>query len=113
VTGYDPNKPGYLYLLEHLDWALTQIGISNVIAQRIADHEKRGWAALDVRGPMDGVLAKQWESSIIAYLRRRGVAAPRGRKFSGRTESWVTSEHPVRSLYELMRVVEDAEDRGV
>jgi len=113
VTGYDPNKPGHLYLLEHLDWALTQIGISNVIAQRIADHEKRGWAALDVRGPMDGVLAKQWESSIIAYLRRRGVAAPRGRKFSGRTESWVTSEHPVRSLYELMRVVEDAEDRGV
>ena len=108
VTGYDPNKPGYLYLLEHLDWELMQIGISNVVAQRVADHEKRGWVAVDVRGPMDGWLAKQWESSILTFLRGRGVALPKGRKFSGRTESWYAGAHPVRSVYELMQQVEAA-----
>ena len=113
VTGYDPNKPGYLYLLEHLDWGLMQIGISNVVAQRVADHEKRGWIAVDVRGPMDGWLTKHWEASILTYLRSRGVAAPKGRKFSGRTESWYASAHPVKSAYELMQQVEAADDTAI
>src|ERR1700677_659592 len=56
--GYDPNKPGYIYLVRHDYWGLLQIGISNHPEQRIGNHASRGWALLDVIGPMDAGKAR-------------------------------------------------------
>jgi hypothetical protein len=113
VTGYDPNKRGYLYLLTHPDWEMTQVGISNVVQHRIKDHERRGWEVLDVRGPMDGLVAQEWEASILRFLRASGVTlGPMvAGRFSGRTESWLTREFPIAKIAELMVAVERSEER--
>jgi hypothetical protein len=111
VTGYDPNKKGYLYLLVHPDWEMTQVGISNRIKQRVREHELRGWVVTDVRGPMDGWAVKDWESSILGFLKAQGVKLgpmTEGR-FSGRTESWLTDDYPVVSLRVLMDAVDKAD----
>ncbi len=111
VTGYDPNRKGYLYLLVHPAWGMTQVGITNRARQRIREHELRGWVATDVRGPMDGWAAKEWEASILAFLKTQGVALgplAEGR-FSGRTESWWTAQFPVESLRTLMNAVDNAD----
>ncbi len=113
VTGYDPNKKGYLYLITHPTWGMTQVGITNRTHQRLRDHELRGWEVLDVRGPMDGWLARDWERDILRFLRARKVELgplDQGR-FSGRTESWWTEEFPVEQLRTLMDAVEAWEER--
>lgn len=112
VTGYDPNKPGWLYLLIHYDWEMTQIGITNVPDGRLSDHASRGWDLLDLRGPSDGVLVKEWERSILTFLKRQGVSVKpigAGGKFSGYTESWWTRDYPVSTIKDLMISTEQDE----
>lgn len=111
VTGYDPNKEGYLYLLVHPDWNMTQVGITNRAKQRIREHELRGWVAVDVRGPMDGWAVKEWESGILDFLKTKAVElGPMAQgRFSGRTESWWTDQYPVKSLRTLMDDVDSAD----
>jgi hypothetical protein len=107
-TGFDPNVEGYLYLLIHESWGMLQVGITNKPENRINSHAKLGWEVLDLRGPMDGLIAQNWETSILRSLRK--VNADLGNqtiagKFDGYTEAWRISKFEVTSLRQLMDLV--------
>jgi len=107
-SGFDPNKDGWIYFLSHPDWEMLQIGITNVPDDRLATHKRLGWNVLELRGPMNGDLARQWETDILRILRKKnaivGSTEIAGR-FSGYTESWMKYSYPVASLKELMQLV--------
>ena len=71
--GFNPSKPGWLYLLRHDGWEMLQIGITNEPDDRMQTHARNGWEALDMRGPMDGVLTQEWERSILRWIRSRKI----------------------------------------
>ncbi len=108
ASGYDPNKDGYLYFLEHAEWNMLQIGITNDPKSRIRNHEKIGWIAKEVRGPMEGYLARDWEKGILDYLLSNGaeLGNPQLGKFSGYTEAWTKASLPVSRLRDLMDLVD-------
>lgn len=111
--GFNFAEDGYLYLLRHETWQLFKIGISNSPHSRTNDHETRGWETLEIRGPMDGALAYQWEQSILNMLKNHGADLGRSDiagKFDGYTESWVASSFPVTTIKEIMDLVQKDED---
>jgi hypothetical protein len=114
--GFDPNKRGYLYLLRHENWELFKIGISNSPTMRTASHEERGWEVMENKGPMDGLLAYEWEQSILKMLKNHGADLGRediAGKFDGYTESWVARSFPVTSIKELMDLVHEDENKSL
>ena len=105
--GYASSKPGYLYFLRHDDWGMLQIGITNHPEQRIGQHRKSGWNLVEVRGPMEGTLARDLERRILnslksldAELGNQDIAG----RFSGYTECWIEESYPVNSLIELVNL---------
>jgi hypothetical protein len=114
-TGFDPNKDGYLYFLYHPNWIMHQVGITNVPDDRLGRHKNLGWEVLEVRGPMDGFEARQWEQDILRVLRGRkiklGSKAGVG-KFDGYTEAWDANALSVKSIKELMKLVQDRENEN-
>jgi len=111
-TSFDPNQDGFLYLLFHPVWMVYKIGISNSVNERTDKHESNGWQVLEKRGPMDGLLAYQWEQSILELLKNQGADLGRSDiagKFDGYTESWVASSFPVKSISHLMDLVKEEE----
>jgi len=112
-SGFDPNKDGWLYFLSHPDWEMLQIGITNVPDERLSTHRRLGWEVLELRGPMDGDLARQWETDILGMLRRKNAVVGSTEiagKFTGYTESWMKHSFPVRGLKELMESVRAVEE---
>lgn len=112
TTGFDPNIDAWLYLLEHPVWEMLQIGITNSPATRLKKHQKLGWVVLELRGPMDGLLTRGWEASILQMLRAQGAELAPSQvagQFDGYTEAWMTSSHPVKSLTQLMEQVRAGE----
>ncbi len=105
IFGYDPNKDGWLYFLEHDEWKMYQIGITNHLEQRLKKHKSIGWEVIEVRGPMDGFLAREIESSILQFLQsqgaRLGAEAGKGR-FDGYTEAWDKDSFAVAKLKNLI-----------
>jgi hypothetical protein len=115
TSGYDPNSPGWLYFLKHDEWEMLQIGITNFPKERLHRHEKIGWEVLELRGPMEGDLARQWETDILRMLRKKNAALGLSEiagKFTGYTESWMKASFPVNSLKELMEIVRSNEDQA-
>ena len=111
--GFDPNKDGWLYFLSHPDWEMLQIGITNFPDDRLSTHKKLGWSVLELRGPMNGDLARQWETDILRMLRKNNAvlgSSDIAGKFTGYTESWMKSSFPASSLKELMEKVRLTED---
>jgi translation initiation factor IF-1 len=109
-TGFDPNLDGWLYFLEHDEWQMFQIGITNRPENRLAQHERTGWTVLGIRGAMDGSLTRNLETAILRALRRRGAVFANkadGQKFDGWTESWSKSSVSVSSLKALLNFVYD------
>ena len=112
-SGFDPNKDGWLYFLSHPDWEMLQVGITNVPDDRLSTHKRLGWEVLELRGPMNGDLARQWETDILRMLRKKGAIVGTTEiagRFSGYTESWMKSSFPASSLKELMEKVRLVED---
>jgi hypothetical protein len=98
-----------------------QIGISNKVDDRINYHKRFNWEITEVYGPIDGLLAQEWETSILRMLRSSGAKmGPRKDKifikilgedqdkFVG-TEIWSKSTFPVKSIRELMQLTEEFE----
>lgn len=103
--GFDPNENGWLYFLEHEEWSLYQVGITNYPKDRLADHESLGWHVLELRGPMDGHTTRDLETAILQYVRQQGaVMANRTTlaKFDGWTEAWDKQSLPVSGLRALI-----------
>jgi len=112
VTGYNPNAHGWLYLISNMELGLLQIGITNVPAERLRAHERRGWGVVNLRGPMDGGLAREWEQSILTYLRNAGIQLGPDNQhgnFDGYTEAWRRSDFTIDSLKRLMDLVDESE----
>jgi hypothetical protein len=112
-TGYDPNQDGFLYLLEHPNWLMFQIGITNNPHMRISSHKKLGWEPLEIRGPMDGHLTQQWETAVLRMLKAKGADLSNEKiagKFDGYSEAWSKSTFEVTSIMELMRLTEEFEE---
>lgn len=112
VSGFDPNKDAWLYLLKHEKWGLLQIGITNVPKKRLATHFSFGWTLIDLMGPLDGTLIKNWESAILSevnLLKKGTTPAQIAGNFPGNTESWVTENLPINSLKELIELVRTSE----
>jgi hypothetical protein len=111
--GFNPSKPGYLYLLENVVTGLLKVGISNVPKRRFRDHATNGLTPIDVQGPYnDGALAQSWERDILAFLRSNGAqfADRIGiEPFDGYTECWLRDSFPVTTIAELKNLVQDAE----
>jgi hypothetical protein len=110
---YDPNKVGYLYFLENPKLEMLQIGITNQPEKRLAKHARGGWDLVEIQ-KMDGLLARNWETSILKMLRGRGVVlGPLGiaGKFDGYSEAWSKSKFEVSSIKELMRLTEEFEEK--
>ena len=107
--GFDPNAKAWIYFLTHPQWQMLQIGITNFPDQRLGNHKKLGWEIIELRGPMEGLIAREWETSILQMLKRHGAKlAPEevAGKFDGYTEAWLTKSFQVKSLRELMDEVE-------
>ena len=107
-SGFDQGKPGYLYFLEHEDWEMLQIGITNVPEGRLKTHTWIGWTVREVRGPMEGFLTRQLETAALRSLRRRGALFANkagGARFDGWSEAWVRGSLEVGSLNEILDFV--------
>jgi hypothetical protein len=112
--GFDPNKEGWLYFLSHPDWEMLQIGITNFPDDRLSTHKRLGWEVLELRGPMDGHIARQCETDILRMLRKKnavvGTTEIAGR-FTGYTESWIENSFPISGIKDLMENVRLIEDQ--
>ena len=110
--GFDNNKDAWLYFLEHETWGLFQIGITNHLKNRLNDHKKLGWEVIEISNPMDGFLAKEWEKSILDFLRGSGIELGNPKiagTYSGYTETWYKRDLQIKSIKELMRLTEEFE----
>ena len=52
---------------------MLQVGITNVPDNRLSTHKRLGWEVLEIRGPMNGDLARQWETDILRMLRKKNA----------------------------------------
>ena len=121
LTGFDPNKEGWIYMMSHEDWGLLQIGISNNPEKRLSKHRSLGWELIDLKGPYQGDIAQGWENSILKLLSTKKVkyGHPKDRRMKKEEnnslnlnlglESWVKSSYDVSSLKELMEQVQNEE----
>jgi hypothetical protein len=112
TSGFDPNQSGWLYFLEHTEWAMFQIGITNFPDNRLDEHARRGWEIIEIRGPMDGLVAREWETSILRFLKANGADLSNSKiagKFDGYSEAWSKSTFDVTSIMDLMRLTEEFE----
>ena len=114
VTGFNPGKPSWFYLIENTDIDFLQIGITNQLEQRLKKHAKGNWNLIEVRGPMDGYLTQKLETSCLQTLAKRGAIF--GHKsgidqFDGYTEAWTKSSLNVSSIRQMLDWV--YEDEGI
>jgi hypothetical protein len=109
-TGFSPNLDGWLYFIDHDEWQMFQIGITNYPDERLNDHKKLGWIVREIRGAMDGSLTRDLETAILRSLKRRGAVFANkadGRKFDGWTEAWLKSSVNVSGLKDLLNFVHE------
>lgn len=112
-TGYDPNSTSYLYFLEHPNWEMLQIGITNDIDTRMYAHGLLGWHCVEYRGPMDAQVCREWETAILRMLKAKGADLSNesiAGKFDGYSEAWSKSTFEMKSIKELMRLTEEFEE---
>jgi hypothetical protein len=108
ISGFDPNKDGWLYFLHNDDLEMFQIGISNVLEKRLKTHAKGGWEVIEVRGPMDGHLTQHLETGILHAVERRGAVLGHKAgilKFDGYSEAWTKASLNVLSFQALLSFV--------
>ena len=113
TSGFDPNVSGWLYFLHHSEWEMFQIGITNFPDDRLSKHVGRGWEVIEIRGPMDGHIAREWETAILRMLKHSGADLSNTKiagKFDGYSEAWSKSTFEVKSIKELMRLTEKYEE---
>jgi len=112
--GYDPNDDGYLYFLNHEVWGQYQIGITNSPKQRLNKHFSRGWELIEIRGPLDGQSARDWETAILRMLKANGADLSNEKiagKFDGYSEAWSKEKLTINSIKELMELTEIFESK--
>ena len=110
--GFDPNLPSFLYFIDHFDLQMLQIGITNFPDDRLGSHKRAGWEVIELRGPMDGHLTQQLETSCLHALEKRGAVLGHKagiEKFDGYSEAWTKSSLNVTSIKQLLEWVYEDE----
>jgi hypothetical protein len=105
VSGFDPNQSSFLYLIDHFDLDMYQIGITNFPDDRLGKHERSGWEVLELRGPMDGHLTQKLETDCLHALERRGAILGHKagiEKFDGYSEAWTKKSLNVTSIKQIL-----------
>ena len=114
-SGFDPNMDGWLYLVYHEGWNLIQIGLTNKPENRLTDHRRTGFdSVLDIRGPMEGVLAQDLERKSLNSLKKRGAHFSNKsavKKFDGYSEAWTKESLNVSSLKQVLDWVYEDESK--
>jgi hypothetical protein len=109
VHGFKPKDKAWLYLLESEELELLQLGITNNPEERLAKHKRSGFGIVrDLRGPIDGYLARDLERSCIQSLVKRGAIFANNltvKQFDGWTESWSTKSSAPTNFSELLEWV--------
>ena len=103
--GFDPNLPSFLYFIDHFDVQMFQIGITNFPDDRLGRHKRAGWEVIELRGPMDGHLTQQLETSCLHALEKRGAILGHKagiEKFDGYSEAWAKSSLNVTSIKQML-----------
>jgi hypothetical protein len=112
--GFDPNLPGFFYLIDHFDWQMLQIGITNYPEDRLTRHGHLGWTVIELRGPMDGHLTRSLETATLQALGRRSAVFANHtdiQAFDGWSEAWLRSSQNVSSIKELFDFVYEYESK--
>jgi hypothetical protein len=68
---------------------------------------------IELRGPMDGLMAQNWETSILRMLKAKKADLSNRKiagKFDGYSEAWSKSTFEATSIKELMELTEDFEE---
>jgi hypothetical protein len=103
--GFDPNQPGFLYLIDHFELDMFQIGITNFPDKRLDKHGRSGWEVIELRGPMDGLLTRQLETNCLHALEQRGAILGHKAgidKFDGYSEAWTKASLNVISIKQIL-----------
>jgi hypothetical protein len=93
--GFDPGRPGILYVIAHEVAGVVKVGIASVDGERIARHLRRGWEVVGTRREERGQVVADAEAAVVAWFRNRGFrpvpkdAVPAG---DGHSESVFTAE---------------------
>ena len=93
-SGFNPGKDAWFYLMERP--GEQQLGISNVITDRLRTHELNGWNLIEhTREPALGQKVLDTEKAFKKWLKKEiGL-------MEGTTENWSTTKMEVQSLAEL------------
>ncbi|MDQ4214079.1 zinc-ribbon domain-containing protein [Microbacterium capsulatum] len=88
-TGFQANKPGLVYFLEHRAFGAFKIGITNVGTSRLANFQREGWEILNLELFEDGHHARQVEAAIKHWWRvELGLPVWLAREDMAATSGW-------------------------
>lgn len=105
-SGFDPNKPAALYLIE--GQGRLKFGISNGLTRRLASHEKNGfteWIAFVHCD--DGLVIQTVERRLKRALDDNAVQTchAQGLRFDGSTESFLIRDFDIEQFDELLAYI--------
>ena len=92
--GFNPDKDAWFYLMQRP--GEQQLGISNVLTDRLRTHESNGWSLIEhTTVPSRGQKVLDTENAFKKWLKKEiGL-------MEGTTENWSTTKMEVQSLAEL------------
>jgi len=92
--GFNPDKDAWFYLMQRP--GEQQLGISNVLTDRLRTHERNGWCLIEhTTVPSKGQKVLDTERAFKQWLKKEiGL-------MEGTTENWSTTKMEVQSLAEL------------
>ena len=92
--GFNPEKDAWFYLMERP--GEQQLGISNVLVDRLRIHESNGWSLIEHTSiPSIGQKVLDTENAFKKWIKKEiGL-------MEGTTENWSTTKMEVQSLAEL------------
>ena len=115
VGGFDPGRPGVLYVIVHEDAGVVKVGIAGESTDRLARHQRRGWQVVGVRREERGQVVADAEADVVSWFRRRGFtpvpyeAVPAG---DGHSESaFVAEVNPEEVWRRATRAIRKARGR--
>ena len=93
LTGFKTDKDAWFYLMQRP--GEQQLGITNVLTDRLKKHESNGWILLEHVGPASGQKVFDTEKAFKQWLKKNiGL-------MEGTTENWSTISMEVQTLAEL------------
>ena len=87
--GFNPGRPGYVYLLEHASLCALKVGITNVGTSRLAMFQADGWVVLNLELFESGAHAAAVERAIKSWWRAElGLPVWLGPEEMSQTAGW-------------------------